>query len=92
MAIGVSALSLKGVLYGLLQLCKTIFMNELKFEIFLSDTPERALIGPAANSDRQNFHSIAYFTWQSHFVQGPCLKPKGSEKSPLSLGSKLWAW
>jgi len=66
MAIEVSALSLKGVLYGLLQLCETIFMNELEIEFFLSDTPERALIGSAANSDRQNFHSIAYFTWPSH--------------------------
>ena len=32
MAIEVSALSLKGVLYGLL--CETIFMNELEIEIF----------------------------------------------------------
>ena len=34
MAIEVSVLSLKGVLYGLLQLCETIFMNELDIEIF----------------------------------------------------------
>jgi hypothetical protein len=34
MALEVSALNLKGVLYGLLQLCETIFMNELEIEIF----------------------------------------------------------
>ena len=34
MAIEVSALSLKGVLYGLLQLCETIFMNELEIDFF----------------------------------------------------------
>jgi len=55
-AFEVSALSLKGVLYGLLLLCETIFKNEIEIDFFLSDTPERALIGPAANSDRQNFH------------------------------------
>ena len=31
-------------------------MDELEIVFFLSDIPERALIGPAANSDRQNFH------------------------------------
>ena len=56
MAIKISALSLKGALYGLFQLRETIFMNELEIDFFLSGTPERALIGPAANSDRPNFH------------------------------------
>jgi hypothetical protein len=34
MALEVSALNLKGVLYGLLKQCETIFMNELEIEIF----------------------------------------------------------